>query len=91
MVEHAIEITAHLALRWTVRQTDRESDPGTSMSDRDRAELETLQADLERVTRDAKQLMEQLSAALCEQTRLRETHLLDAPPDKTPRRDARRQ
>ena len=33
------------------------------MSERDRAELETLQADLERVTRDAKQLMEQLYAA----------------------------
>jgi len=61
------------------------------MAEQNRKELETLQADLERVTRDAKQLMEKLSADLCEQTRLRETHLLDGPPVKASRKDPRGQ
>jgi hypothetical protein len=61
------------------------------MTEHHRTELKALQDDLERVTRDAKQLMERLSADLCEQTRLRETHLLDAPPIKAPRKDAKRQ
>ena len=53
-----------------------------TMSEQHPAELKNLGADLERVTKDAKELMVRLSADLCEQTRLRETHLLDDPTDK---------
>ena len=53
------------------------------MSEQDPTNLARLKADLEQVTRDAKELMERLSADLHEQTVQRETHLLDPKP-RTP-------
>jgi hypothetical protein len=50
------------------------------MSQHERANLARLQADLEQATRDAKELIQKLSASLHERTRRRETHLVDAAP-----------
>ena len=48
------------------------------MTEHDRVDLARLQADLERATRDAKELMRRLAADLHERTRQRQTHLLDS-------------
>jgi hypothetical protein len=57
------------------------------MSQQHEMTLAQLQADLERATQDAKDLMERLSADLREQLRQRETHLLEAPPPSRDRTD----
>ncbi len=51
------------------------------MTEHVQANLASLQAALEQATRDAKELMQRLSADLEEQVRQRESHLLDPPQD----------